>query len=241
MNKIYSNWLKIEDKLILKTLNEMDSTTIDSVFCGTLDFGTAGLRGIMVIGSNRINVVNVCKLANAVLMYFKKKNLSKIVIGYDTRHNSKQYAKVFANVFANGGVNVNLFGEFVPTPVLTYSIQKTKADMGIMITASHNNKDYNGIKISDKNGIQISGDAEKEIGKLYQKLDEVELFNYYIKSKLNKKNIHIMPKSFKGEFLGSFDLENKNINIIYTPLNGTAYKYVTKALKSSGFNNVVVY
>ena len=147
MNKLYNNWLKIEDKSINEKLLTMTEEEQVSAFGGSLSFGTAGLRGIMGLGTNRLNEVNVCKLANAIVEYYIKNKLNSIVIGFDTRHNSKAYSRVFAKVLASNGIKVNLFKNFVPTPVLNFAISYTKSDMGIMITASHNNKIYNGIKI----------------------------------------------------------------------------------------------
>ena len=240
MNKQYNKWLKIQDKHINEELKSLSCQQIESAFGGELSFGTAGLRGIMGIGTNRINVVNVCKLAKAVLTYFKKKKLTKIVVGYDTRHNSKTYAKVFANVLADGGVYVQLFRNYTPTPVLIYAISYTYADMGIMITASHNNKEYNGIKISGSDGIQISGEVEKEIGALYNKLDAVEVYNNYLAIKPSK-NIKMISKDIINSFLGGFykNKINSSLNIIYSPLNGTAHNYVIKALRGTGFKKIV--
>lgn len=241
MNKLYNNWLKIEDKSIKDKLLNMTNEQQESAFGGSLTFGTAGLRGVMGLGTNRLNEVNVCKLANAIVEYYVKNKLNSIVIGFDTRHNSKAYSRVFAKVLASNGIKVNLFKNFVPTPVLNYAIAYTKSDMGIMITASHNNKTYNGIKVSGANCIQISGETEKYLGNLYAKLDEVELYNKYcLTQQKQSKNIVYVTRKVKKAFLGEFykNKINKGLNIIYTPLNGTTYKYVRKELKRSGFKNV---
>lgn len=241
MNKLYNNWLKIEDNAINEKLSLMKEDEIESAFGGSLCFGTAGLRGVMGLGTNRLNEVNVCKLANAIVEYYIKNKLKSIVIGFDTRHNSKTYSRVFARILAYNGIKVNLFKNFVPTPVLNFAINYTKSDMGIMITASHNNKIYNGIKVSGANCIQISGETEKTLGNLYTKLNEVDLFNNYLKYQSKQtKNIVYVKNDVKKEFLGEFykNKLNKELNVIYTPLNGTAYKYVIKELKKSGFKNV---
>ncbi|MBE7082241.1 MAG: phospho-sugar mutase [Clostridiales bacterium] len=240
-NKLYEKWLKIENMAINKELKAMSEEQIASAFSGELSFGTAGLRGVMALGTNRMNEINVCRLANAILALCKNKKLKSVVVGFDTRHNSKKYSRIFAKVLSNGGIDANLFKEYVPTPVLTYSIKYLSADLGIMITASHNKKEYNGIKISTKDGIQISGDLEKELGKLYSKTNEVEAFNEFCKLKNANKNIHYVKNDVKKSFLGNFykNKLNKALNIIYTPLNGTAYKYVITALKGVGFKNVV--
>ena len=240
-NQQYKKWLKIENKAINAELKSMTDEQISSAFLGELAFGTAGLRGIMALGTNRINDVNVCRLANAILSLCKKKKLKSVVVGFDTRHNSKKYSRIFAKVLSNGGIEVNLFKDHVPTPVLTYSIKHLSTDLGIMITASHNKKEYNGIKVSTKDGIQISGDLEKELGILYSKTNEVEAFNKYSTSKNVKKYIHFVKEDVKKSFMGNFykNKLNKALNIIYTPLNGTAYKYVMTALKGVGFKNIV--
>lgn len=240
-NKAYNKWLKIQDKSINSELLSLSEQEIQNRFSSTLSFGTAGLRGKMELGTNRMNQVNICKLANAILEYYKKNNLKSIVIGFDTRNNSKLYSRIFAKVLASGGLKVNLYKNYVPTPVLIFSIKATNSDMGIMITASHNQKMYNGVKVSGNDGIQISGEIEKTINSLYSKIDEVDAYNNYLQNMCRQKqNIYYVNKQIKKDFLGEFykNKFNKEINIIYTPLNGTAYKYVIKALKGSGFKNV---
>ena len=241
MNKAYNNWLKIEDKNINAQLLGLSEQEIENRFSSTLSFGTAGLRGKMELGTNRMNEVNICKLANAILEHYKNNNLKSIVIGFDTRHNSKTYSRIFAKVLANSGIRVNLYKNYVPTPVLIYSIKETNSDMGIMITASHNQKMYNGVKVSGNDGIQIAGEIEKSINALYSKIDEVEAYNNYLHGiNKQKQNIFYVNSDIKKTFLGDFNKnkENKNIKIIYTPLNGTAYKYVVKGLKAIGFTKV---
>lgn len=241
MNNDYNKWLNIQDRAITEKLSTMDELEKDTAFSGQLSFGTAGLRGVMGLGTNRLNEVNVCKLANAIAKYYKDNNLTSIVIGFDTRHNSLKFSRVFAKVMASNGIKVNLFKSYVPTPVLNFAIGETKSNMGIMITASHNNKTYNGIKVSGENCIQISGDAEKTISKYYNSINEVDAYNnYYANQQFQSKNIVFVSSKIKRNFLGNFykNKLNKELNIIYTPLNGTAFKYVRKALKDSGFSNV---
>ncbi|MBQ7885225.1 MAG: phospho-sugar mutase [Clostridia bacterium] len=240
-NKYYQKWLKINDRDINNKLTQLSDEEIANRFSGVLSFGTAGLRGKMELGTNRMNEVNICKLAFAILKYYKANNLQSIVIGFDTRHNSKTYSRIFAKVLASGGIKVNLYKNYVPTPVLIFSIKETNSDMGIMITASHNQKMYNGVKVSGSDGIQIAGDVEKTINSLYAKIDEVEAYNeYHAKLMKQKNNIFYVSKKIKAKFLGEFykNKINKELNIIYTPLNGTAYKYVQKALKGTGFNKI---
>lgn len=237
----YNHWLKIENKTINYKLMNMKKEEVETAFGNSLSFGTAGLRGVMGLGTNYLNEINVCKLANAVLSYYQKNNLKSIVIGFDTRHNSKLYSRIFAKVLSFNGIKVNIFKNYVPTPVLNFAIKYTESDMGVMITASHNNKSYNGIKISGANAIQISGEVEKSIGSFYAKIDEVDTYNtYLLNQKYKGENIFFVKNKVKKLFLGELykNKLNKNLNIIYTPLNGTAYKYVKKSLKCSGFKKI---
>ena len=118
MNKEYNKWLGIENKRITNKLKLLSPDQVQTLFAGGLSFGTAGLRGIMDLGTSRLNDINICKLANAILCYLNKKKQDKVVIGYDTRNNSKSFAKIFAKVLANGGINVVLSKGFIPTPLL---------------------------------------------------------------------------------------------------------------------------
>lgn len=238
----YNNWLKIKDVKIYDKLLKMSDNEKELAFSSNLTFGTAGMRGEMKLGTAGLNEVNICKLATAVGIYCQNNNLSRVSIGFDTRHNSKTYSRIFAKVLAKYNINVNLFKNFVPTPILIYSISQTNSDLGIMITASHNNKRYNGVKISTSELIQISGDAEKQIFNLYNKLDEIQEYNKFLTYKdKSSKLIKYIPEKVKKNFLGAFykNKLNKVLNIIYTPLNGTAYKYVLKALKGVGFKKIV--
>jgi len=241
-SQFYENWKQIQDKRLQKELNTLTLEEVEDNFFGHLSFGTAGLRGKMGFGTNRINEVTVCKLANAVGKYFKQNNLKSIVVGFDTRNNSKKFSRIFAKTLTANGIKVFLFKNFVPTPVVSFAITELKVDMGIMITASHNNKIYNGIKVSGADGIQISGDVEKTLNSLYLETDEVNAYNQFLKIKSKNNNIFYLDKELKQKFLGKFyqNSFNANVKIIYTPLNGTAYKYVVNALKKSGFKNVII-
>lgn len=241
MNKSFQKWLNIKDEEIKQNLLSLDQKQIDENFSNSLEFGTAGLRGVMGLGTNNINSVTICKLAYSVVSLAKKNKYKNVVIGFDTRHNSKQYANIIAKVLAKSGLNVFIFKSFVPTPVLTFSIKKTKSDLGLMITASHNNKNYNGVKISTFNSIQISGETEKTLQSLYKKQNEVLCFNEFLTYQKQKfKNIKLLGNQLKKQFIGDVYKNNINncLNIIYTPLNGTAYNYVKTVLKSAGFKKI---
>lgn len=241
IKKIYDLWVnEIYDSQITKKLVAMTEKEILDGFCGELDFGTAGMRGIMGLGSNRMNEITVTRLASAVCSYLKENfENPSIVIGFDTRNNSKRFSRIFARVATSNGVKVYLFKNFCPTPVLSYSITNLKTSMGIMITASHNNKIYNGIKVSDQFGIQVSGQLQKTLSEKYEKANGISEYNKTYNIKLIKaKNLAYVGKEMSKKFIEykQFTDNDSNLKIVYTPLNGTGRYCVTKLLKKNGFN-----
>lgn len=242
--KIYNEWVnRICDKKIAGRLIRLSEKDIVEGFCNKLSFGTAGMRGVMGMGTNKINVLTVTKLAYAICQYINTNCSNKsVVIGFDTRHNSKDFSRVFAKACTYQNVKVNLFKNFCPTPVLSYAITKTNSEFGIMITASHNNKIYNGIKVSDKNGIQISGDVQQKISAIYDSLDEVSVYNQiYENRKKIIKNITFLDKKLEKEYIccKNSQKQTQNIKIVYTPLNGTGLYCVSNLLKDNGYKIVV--
>lgn len=236
--KIYKEWQNtIADEKIIKQLEQLSEQEIESAFWGQLNFGTAGMRGVMGLGTNKINTITVCKLAFAVSQYLllKYQNPS-IVICFDTRNNSKQFSRMFAKVTSNMNIKTHLYKNFCPTPIMTYSISELNATMGIMITASHNSKEYNGIKISDCFGIQISGEIEAGIAGIYNNCNEIEVYNTFFAKKLNK-NVYFVKNNITEQFLnyGTNKKEETNLKMVYTPLNGTGLFCVSKLLKQNGF------
>lgn len=232
MNKTYLNWLQnIEEENVVKKLKKMNEEEIERNFSSSLSFGTAGMRGKMELGTNTLNEILVAKFAFSFLKFLKNKK-TKIVIAYDTRFNSKKFAEIMAKILSKK--EVYLFNNFVPTPICVFATTYLKADFGIMITASHNRKEYNGIKVFDHNGIQIDKCDQEAISKAYNLTNEVKAYNEYLK--LSGKKIHKIGHEIEDRFIeNKCDKTRKNLKIVYTPLNGTGYYAVSRILKQNGF------
>lgn len=252
----YQNWVKFakDDKDLVKELNEMSKNedAINDAFYREFSFGTAGLRGVIGAGTNRMNIYIVRRtsqgLANYVLKHFKGKKRA-IAISYDSRIKSDLFAKASAEVFAANGIKVFIYKELMPTPCLSYAVRELKCVAGVMVTASHNPSKYNGYKVYNEDGCQITEVAAEEIQNEIKKIDpfkDVKLLSFeeglkskqisFIKDKLVTKFINRVKKE---SVLGKTKV-NKDVKIIYTPLHGTGLKPVTRILEESGFNNIVV-
>lgn len=241
IKKNYDHWVnEIYDASLTKKLVAMRESEILDAFGAELSFGTAGLRGVMGLGTNRINEITITRTAISVVKYLKENfENPSLVIGFDTRKNSKKFSRIFAKVSEYSGIKTYLFKKFCPTPLLSYSITNLKVSMGVMITASHNNKTYNGIKVSDHNGIQISGDTLNQIIQNYKNANGISVYNktYKLPSWKNNK-IKLIKGKMRKKFLsyGEEKKEKHNIKIVYTPLNGTGYKCVKKLLGKNNFD-----
>ncbi len=224
---------------------------IKSRFYTDLTFGTAGLRGIIGAGTNRMNKYTVSLATQGLADTIKNKGNDAIkrgvAIAYDVRHFSKDFAEVSARVLAANGIKVYIFDDIRPTPLLSYTIRKLNTISGIVITASHNPKDYNGYKVYWEEGSQILDDIAKEI------LDNINSIKDFSEIKimdfeegLNKGLISYIGKDIDDEYveyvksLSLNDNIDKDIKIVYTPLNGTGNKLVRRVLRERGFANVFV-
>ena len=235
-NEVYLYWLNnILDKKIKKQLQQLTKEQIEANFSCSLSFGTAGMRGTMEQGTNNINELTVTKLAQSLSLYMQQNNKKSVVICFDTRKNSKKFAQLFAKVLDKNKIKVYIFKNFAPTPLCVFATTKYKADYGVMITASHNNKTYNGIKIYGDLGIQINKEVQEEISKIFDETKEIDVYNNVYKHKLSK-NVCFLTNKVIDEFTKSpKDKIKKNLKIVYTPLNGTGKNAVTKLLKQNGF------
>lgn len=220
-------------------------------FRSDLTFGTGGLRGTMGAGTNRINVYTVRKatmgLANYLLKHADAYSEASVVIAYDSRNNSRFFAENTAQILSKKGIKSYLFEKITPTPVLSYAVRRLKCRAGIVITASHNPKEYNGYKVYDETGCQITQKAADEI---YAEIQHVNLY----------KDIVLSPKDTIAELITYLDDEvlegfleevkkqsvfvnseaKADLKISYTPLHGTGFLPVTKILNRDGFKNVHV-
>ena len=195
-------------------------------------FGTGGIRGVMKEGEFDDKTVSVT--TKGVAEYMKMNGLKRVLIAYDTRNNSERFAKLTASVFAGEGMDVWVFGEPVPTPVLSYGVRKLGMDIGIVITASHNPPEYNGYKVYTSNGVQAVPEVTDELTKLVEKA-----WNEPITA---MEKCNIVPRSVLEEYIddvakvvdpsSSFSLNG--LRIVYSPLHGTGAKFVPVLLRKLG-------
>lgn len=228
-------------------LDNEDKTGLIEAFYKDLEFGTGGLRGIMGVGSNRVNIYTIGAatqgLANYLLKEFSAKDLIKVVIGHDCRNNSRKFAQISADILSANGIKAYLFEDLRPTPEVSYAIRKLGCQSGIMITASHNPKAYNGYKAYWEDGAQVIPPHDKNI------IGEVNRVNVGdIKFKGNKDLIEVLGKNIDEEYINDLKSvllstdsikRHANIGIVYTPLHGTGFTIIPKALKACGFTNII--
>lgn len=252
----YQLWLKsIVDEEIVKELKDMaeDPEHIIDAFYKNLSFRTGGLRGIIGAGTNRMNIYTVRKASQGIANYIKKKypeQERKIAISYDSRIKSDAFARTAAEVYAANGIQVEIYSQLMPTPCLSYAVRELECAAGVMITASHNPAKYNGYKVYDADGCQITTETAKLI--LFE-MEQVDLFTdvkqmdfeeaveaglvSYISEEISTRYI----EQVKSQTMISSDKHvTRNIKIVYSPLNGTGLKPVLRTLKESGYINIEV-
>lgn len=237
MNKNFEHYKNdILDKSIVKKLNKMTESQIEKNFSENLTFGTAGMRGTMELGTININELTVCKLAQSLANYLSKKDENpSVTICFDTRLNSKKFSRIFANVLAQNNVKVYLFKNYAPTPLCVFATNLLGSNLGVMITASHNPREYNGIKVYAQSGIQIDTKTQIEISNIFDSIDEVEVYNKIYNKKLSKNIIYLGKEYEKLYIISKKSKIEKNLKIVYTPLNGTGYYSVSRLLKNNKF------
>lgn len=254
----YEVWKKkvTEDADLTAELTDMEGKEdrITDAFYQNLAFGTGGLRGVIGAGTNRMNIYTVGKASQGLADYINRhfpKEERKIAISYDSRIKSSLFAKRAAEVFAANGIRVFIYTELMPTPMLSWAVRSLSCAAGVMVTASHNPSKYNGYKVYGPDGCQITTDAAAEILGCIEKTDafedvkredfETALENGRI-SYIGEDTVISFIEAVKGQSMLTKSEENvdKNISIVYSPLNGTGLKPVLRTLKESGFTNITV-
>ncbi|MDD2584672.1 MAG: phospho-sugar mutase [Bacteroidales bacterium] len=239
------------DKETVATVKEMiskGSNELEDAFYKNLEFGTGGLRGVMGIGTNRINKYTVGMatqgFANYLLASFPEKEDPAVAIAFDNRTNSSYFAEITAEVFTANGFKVYLFEQLRPTPELSFAIRHYKCVGGVMLTASHNPKEYNGYKVYWDDGAQVTAPHDSNIIKEVLKVENPSM----VKFQGDKSKIEIIGKETDEAYLNailsltlSSELITKenDLKIVYTPLHGTGVKMVPEALKRIGFKNII--
>ena len=229
-------------------LDNADPTDLVESFYRDLEFGTGGLRGIMGAGTNRMNKYTVGAATQGLSNYLKKEftdiALIKVVIGYDCRNNSREFAEISADIFAANGIKVYLFENLRPTPEVSYTIRKLGCQSGIILTASHNPKEYNGYKAYWDDGAQMIAPHDKntiaEVNKIRNVAD--------IKFNGNKDLIEIIGKDIDDAYINDLKKislspdvisRHRDIKIVYTPIHGTGVEIIPAAMKNFGFTNII--
>ncbi|MGL5893167.1 MAG: phospho-sugar mutase [Bacteroidales bacterium] len=231
-----------------KMLANDDKTELIESFYKDLEFGTGGLRGIMGAGSNRMNIYTVGAatqgLSNYINSEFADLDQPSVVIGHDCRNNSRKFAEVAADIFSANGIKVYLFEDLRPTPEISYAIRLLGCQSGVIITASHNPKEYNGYKAYWNDGAQMIAPHDKntisEVNKIRDPRD--------IKFTPNKDLIEIIGEKIDNSYLEAIKTlslskeaikRQHDLKIVYTPIHGTGVKMIPDALRSWGFTNII--
>ena len=230
----FEQWLTFDEETKAELLSINNEKEIEDRFYKDLAFGTAGLRGIMGAGSNRMNKYTVGRATLGLAQYLKSKNSDNmnIAIAYDTRNNSAYFAKVTAGIFANLGFTVYLYDMVVPVPVLSFTTAHLNCIAGIMITASHNPKEYNGYKVYDDKGCQLCTEDAKNALSYINSITDFSTIPFQDES----DNIKHIGEDVLSEFLAevkkqSLYTEKSDLKIVYTPLHGTGNIPVRRMLE----------
>ena len=252
----YQLWLKraVLDTDVRNELNGMagNEEKIEEAFYRNLAFGTGGLRGVIGAGTNRMNVYTVAKASQGLADYVVKKfpkEQQKIAVSYDSRIKSDLFAKTACEVFSANGIKVFVYSQLMPTPCLSFAVRSLGCAAGVMVTASHNPSKYNGYKVYNADGCQITTEAAAEILEEIEKLDIFDdVKTSQFSQGLETGIIQYIPEQVYTDFVEAVKKQsvlggekiNKNVAIIYSPLNGTGLLPVLRTLKESGYQNITV-
>ncbi|MBX4258612.1 phospho-sugar mutase [Clostridium estertheticum] len=253
--KRYEEWVnnKYFDEETRKELKSIknDNKEIEDRFYMDLEFGTAGLRGKLGAGLNRMNIYIISRATQGLADYIKeygKEYMDRgVAIAYDCRHYSVKFAATAAQVLAANGIKAYLFEELRPTPELSYAVRTLHTAAGIVVTASHNPKEYNGYKVYWEDGAQILSSTAKGITEKIKSITDFSTIKVMDIEEAKKKGlIVILGKAMDDEYMEKVkglairDNIDKDIKIVYTPLNGTGNVPVRRVLKERGFTNIIV-
>ena len=254
---IYTQWatnryFDEETRKELETIADNNSEIRDR-FYKELNFGTAGIRGIIGAGTNRMNKYVVRRLSTAIAAHILSKGTKAkkdgIVIGYDSRNFSEEFAKEAAAVFAGNGIKVYLHTEIIPVPVLSFSVRHLRCAAGIMITASHNPKEYNGYKVYGPDGAQLSLTDSAQISRIMLSItDYTKVPSFSFDFFKTGNNIKYVDSNIKSIYLKEvkkliadkegFKKNAGKITVVYTPLHGAGAKWIPEILKECGVTNL---
>ncbi|MBD5639178.1 phospho-sugar mutase [Clostridium botulinum] len=254
---VYNSWINssfLEEKEKEELKNIDDEQEIKDKFYKDLSFGTGGIRGVVGLGINRINKYTIAKategLSNYLINNFKEKAIS-VAIAYDCRNDSLDFAKKASEILCFHGIRVYIFSDIMCTPILSYAVRELKCKAGIVITASHNSKEYNGYKVYNHNGNQITDKEAEEIAEYIGKIENLSRIKYMDINGARQKDLYeFVPIEILNKYFYNVknltlrkDIVKKyegDFKILYTPLHGTGNVPVRRALCEIGYNNVFV-
>ena len=252
----YQTWMdSVKEPELAEELQSMrgDDARIEDAFYRDLEFGTAGLRGVLGAGTNRMNVYTVGRaaqgLANYVTQHFPEAERS-IAISYDSRINSELFARASAGIFAANGIKAYIYPHLMPVPCLSFATRELHCAAGVMVTASHNPSKYNGYKVYGADGCQITTEAADIVLAEIEKIDSFrDVKRMDFEEGLQSRMISFIGEDIYGAFIAAVhsqtmllpeDKVDKDVAIVYSPLNGAGLKPVLRTLKESGFTNITV-
>ena len=237
-----------QTKKEVKELMDNNMSELIESFYRDLEFGTGGLRGVMGVGTNRMNIYTVGAATQGLAQYLKRNfegETIRVAIAHDCRNNSRLFAEHIADIFASNGFSVFLFEALRPTPELSFAIRELKCHSGVVVTASHNPKEYNGYKAYWNDGAQVTEPHDKNIIAEVNKITDIAM----IQRGKNPENITILGDEFDQKYLErihSLSLSPESVakyadmKIVYTPIHGSGVKLVPASLRKFGFTNVTL-
>ena len=251
-NDVARKWLEgdfdPETRIKVIELRNSDPAGFEDAFYKNLDFGTGGLRGLMGVGTNRMNKYTVGMATQGLANYILKHTTDddvKVCISYESRNNSKLFARITADVLSANGIHVFIFDNIRPTPELSYAIRKTGAIAGVMVTASHNPKEYNGYKVYWSDGAQIVRPVDKEIIEEVRKVSDPSMVKFDKGESCGE--VELMGKAMDESYISdilSLSLSpearsrHSDLKIVYSPLHGCGVRIIPECLRRLGFTNV---
>ncbi len=251
----YNLWVnspEIDDETRAELKNIIDETELEDRFYKDLEFGTGGLRGIIGAGSTRLNIYTVGKATQGFANYLNDKYTSpKVAIAYDSRHMSKEFSEYAARVLAGNGIKVYLYDRLTPTPMLSYAVRELNCQGGIVLTASHNPKEYNGYKVYGDDGCQVTDESANEIITFVNNIDSfAQVTVMDTKEAVEKKIVNYIGEEIYTSYIERVKeltirkelVKNhgKDLKIIYTPIHGTGNIPVRRVLDELYYKNVAV-
>jgi len=242
--KIYELWKeKVTDTEIKQSLINMTDEDVKNAFSKDLSFGTGGLRGVMSAGTDRMNIYTVYRATEGLAKYMEHHGLNSCAVTYDSRLNSRLFSEITAATLASHGITVYITRECMPTPFLSFMVRYLSCDIGVNVTASHNPSDYNGYKVYEHHGCQLTDDSAMEVTEFIEKVDmfakPLPVFENYVGNKILYADNGV-EQAYLQNVLAQSIGNAEGLNAVYTPLNGAGYRLTPAALKAVGLTNLHV-